>query len=140
LNLNNILLFLNVFINNSFKDILLGLIILEDFINSYKFKIILKYNSKYDNHYYLKNIIYVLNDFVSWKSLKYSKFIESTSSYHYKSIHKKHILWSNSRVYYYAYNEIINNTNLCNITENLYIDNTLIINKYGSEDIDFGAY
>lgn len=140
-------LFLNVFINNTFKDILLGLIIMEDFIDSYKFEIILKYadllcpnkyNSKYDNHYYLKNIIYVLNDFVSWKSLKYSKFIESTSIYHYKSIHKKHILWSNSRVYYYAYNEIINNNNLCNITENLYIDNTLIINKYGSEDIGFG--
>ena len=36
-------LFLNVFINNTFKDILLGLIIMEDFIDSYKFEIILKY-------------------------------------------------------------------------------------------------
>ena len=45
------------------------------------------------------NIIYVLNDFISWKSLKYSKFIESTSTCHYKSIHKKHILWSNNKVH-----------------------------------------
>lgn len=43
-------------------------------------------------------------------------------------------------VHYYAYNEIINNNNVYNVTENLYIDNTLIINKYGSEDIGFGAY
>jgi hypothetical protein len=37
-------------------------------------------------------------------------------------------------VHYYAYNEIINNNNVYNVTENVYID------KYGSEDIGFGAY
>ena len=36
-----------------------------------------KYFSKYTNEYYLKNILYVLNDFVTWKSLHNSKLIDS---------------------------------------------------------------
>jgi len=119
----------------------------EGIISNIKFDIIIKYinlicpseyNSKYSNEYYLKNILFVLNNFVSWTSLKYSKFIDSTSKYHYKTIHKKHILWSKKNIYNYAYNEMLNNNEINNITENIIIDNTLIINKYGSEEIGYG--
>ena len=93
---------------------------IESIINNIKFDTIIKYinlicpneyNTKYTNEYYLKNILFVLNNFVSWKSLKYSKFIESTSEYHYKTIHKKHILWSKKNIYTYtyAYNEMLSN-------------------------------
>jgi hypothetical protein len=121
---------------------------IESIIKSQNFDIILKYanllcpnkyNSKYDNQYYLLNIMYMLNDFVSWKSLKYSIHLKSNSIYHYKTIHKKHILWSDNLVYKYAYTEIINNDKINNITENLFIDNTLINNKYGSENIGYGG-
>lgn len=97
-----------------------------------------EYNPKYDNEYYLKNILYVLNNFVSWKSLKYSKFLESDKEYHYKTIHKKHMLWSSKNVYEYAYNDILNNNSDNDVTENIIIDNTLIINKYGSQEIGYG--
>ena len=119
----------------------------ENIICKLKFDIIIKYanllcpneyNSKYNNEYYLNNILYVLNNFVSWKSLKYSKLLLSDKEYHYKTIHKKHILWSNNKVYEYAYNDILNNNTNCNITENIIIDNTLIINKYGSQDVGYG--
>lgn len=116
-------------------------------INNVKFDTIIKYanllcpneyNSKFTNEYYLKNIIYMLNNFVSWKSLQYSKFIESNKKYHYKTIHKKHILWSKCNVYEYAFNEILNSNKINDITENIIIDNTLIMNKYGSENIGYG--
>ena len=119
----------------------------KNIISDIKFNTILKYadllcpneyNSKYTNEYYLKNILYVLNNFISWKSLQYSKLIESDKEYHYKTIHKKHILWSNANVYYYAYNDMLNNNTINNITENIIIDNTLIINKYGSQEIGYG--
>jgi hypothetical protein len=116
-------------------------------INDIKFNIIIKYinllcpneyNSKYTNEYYLKNILFVLNNFVSWNSLQYSKFLKSNKKYHYKTIHKKHILWCKYNVYYYAYNDMLDNNEINNITENIIIDNTLIINKYGSEEIGYG--
>ena len=44
--------------------------------------------SNNNNEYYLKNILYALNNFISWISLKYSKFLESDKKYHYKTIHK----------------------------------------------------
>ncbi len=63
---------------------------IESIIKSQNFDIILKYanllcpnkyNSKYDNQYYLLNIMYMLNDFVSWKSLKYSIHLKPNSIY-----------------------------------------------------------
>lgn len=119
----------------------------EKIISDIKFDIIIKYvnlfcpneyNSKYTNEYYLKNILYVLNNFVSWSSLQYSNLIESNNKYHYKTIHKKHILWSKNNVYTCAYNDLLNNNEINNITEDIIIDNTLIINKYGSEEIGYG--
>ena len=118
----------------------------ENLIYNMKFDVIIKYidllcpnkyNSKYYNEYYLKNILYVLNNFVSLKSLKYSKFLQSDKEYHYKTIHKKHMLWCSKHVYEYAYNNILNNNSNNNVTKNIIIDNTLIINKYGSQEIGY---
>jgi len=49
------------------------------------------------------------------------------SSYHYKTINKIHIKWSK------------NKNNECNVIENLYIDGTLIINKHGINDVEYGC-
>jgi hypothetical protein len=96
------------------------------------------YKSKFTNEYYLNNILYVLSDFVSWKSLQHSCHILSKNIYHYKTIHSIHKLWCDNNVYEYAYNEMINDNEKCKLTENIYIDNTLIINKNGSEDVGYG--
>jgi hypothetical protein len=118
--------------------------LLDNLITEDKFNIILfyanllcpnLYNSKYDNEYYLINILSLLNINVSWKSLQYSKLINSNSKYHYKTIQKKHHIWAKCNVYYYAYLRITKDNK---ITEDLFIDNTLIINKYGCENVGYG--
>jgi len=118
--------------------------LLDNLITEEKFNIILfyanllcpnLYNSKYDNEYYLINILSILNINVSWKSLQYSKLINSSSKYHYKTIQKKHQLWATYNVYYYTYLRITKNNE---ITEDLFIDNTLIVNKYGCENVGYG--
>ena len=71
--------------------------LLDNLITEEKFNIILfyanllctnLYNSKYDNEYYLINILSLLNINISWKSLQYYKLINSSSKYHYKTIQK----------------------------------------------------
>lgn len=81
----------------------------------------------------------MLSDFVTWKSLKYSNEYASKKKYHYKTINNVHLLWSKMGIYKKAYDEITQNNSLCNITKNLYIDATLIINKSGIENIGFGC-
>jgi len=112
------------------------------------FNIILKYanlycpnklNLLYTNYYYLSNIINILSDVVTWSSLKITTNYNNTKRYHYKTINKIHLLWSKMKVYEDAFTEISNNTISCNITENMYIDGTLIINKSGIEGIGFGG-
>ena len=99
-----------------------------------------KYNSKYNNEYYLKHIIHVLKDVSSWKSLQNLIFNDKKMSpYHYKTINKIHIKWSKNNVYTDAFEEIKNNNNECDVTENLYIDGTLIINKHGINDVGYGC-
>ena len=83
-----------------------------------------EYNSQFTNEYYLENILLVL---------KYSNTIKSNKVYHYKTIHKKHILWSSKDVYYHDYNEMLSNSTINDITDSIIIDNTLIINNYESE-------
>jgi hypothetical protein len=69
----------------------------KNIITDIKFDIIIKYanlicpneyDSQFTNEYYLENILLVLNNFVSWKALKYSNTIKSNKEYHYKTIHK----------------------------------------------------
>lgn len=108
---------------------------------------------KYSNKYYLENILNLLTDFVSWRSLKKSltyKFgelinktkEEQKKDNHYKTICAKHVEWARKNVYMSAYTEILGRK----ITENekkdtlqLIIDATNIINKSGIEGVGYGT-
>ena len=93
----------------------------------------------------------MMNDFVTWSSLKNSRLCKNKYTYHYKSISRIHHRWSKSGVYQDAYDEIIlNNDNLfisTDVSINLFIDSkpdskpdsTLIINKCGIEGIGYGG-
>ena len=98
-----------------------------------------KYNTKYSNRYYLEHIFAVLGDVVTWKSLMNLKSINNTHEYHYKTISKIHLEWGRNKVYENAYLEYIGNNKSCNITQNNFIDGTLIINKSGIENIGYGC-
>ena len=122
-------------------------------INKQHFDIILKYvnllcpnirKPKFDSQYYLTQILDMINDFVTWRSLKKSANYVNKSSYHYKTIAKKHILWSKKGVYRLAYEEIIENkhNNIVNEDDkkmDLFIDSTMIFNKGGVECIGYGG-
>ena len=49
-----------------------------------------------------------MNDFCNMEITQSSKYLNK-STYHYKTIAKKHILWSKKGVYRSAYEEIIDN-------------------------------
>ncbi len=94
----------------------------------------------------------MLNDFVTWKSLKkYTKYKHGKligksddviiNDNHYKTIYAKHKQWADSGVYKAAY-EIIMKTKLDSIEGDhlqLIIDGTNIYNKSGVEDIGYGS-
>ena len=98
-----------------------------------------KHNTKYSNKYYLTHILDVLETVVNYKSLMKLQSIKSNYEYHYKTINKKHIEWSQNGVYENAYKEILQINNSCKITTNNYIDTTLIVNKCGVEGIGYGC-
>ena len=56
----------------------------------------------------------VLNNFVSWKSLKYSNTIKSNKEYHYKTIHKN---------IFFGVIIMLSNNTINDITDNIIIDN-----------------
>ena len=97
---------------------------------------------KYSNEYYLTNILNVLTDFVSWKSLKKSIDINKDHDFHYKSIARKHKLWSDKGVYKQAFNETVKSKKIFYDVDDVIIkciDSTLIINKSGIECIGYGS-
>ena len=98
-----------------------------------------KHNTKYSNEYFLTHILDVLGTVVNYKSLMKLQSIKSNHEYHYKTINKKHIEWSQNGVYENAYKEILQINNSCKITTNNYIDTTLIVNKCGVEGIGYGC-
>jgi len=98
-----------------------------------------KYNTKYSNKYYLEHIFNVLGDVVTWKSLMNIKTIISNHEYHYKTISKIHLEWARNKVYENAYTEYIRINKCCDITQDNFIDGTLIINKSGIENIGYGC-
>lgn len=113
-------------------------------------RIILKYTKllapnlrkpKYTHEYYLTNILNLLNDFNSWRSLIKSTDIIKRNKYHYKTIADIHRSWCKKGVYKKAFEEIRSeNLNQNQIEEfDLLIDSTLIINKYGSDDVGYGS-
>jgi hypothetical protein len=111
------------------------------------FNIILKYaneykpprhNTKFTNEYYLHHILNVLSNVVTWKDLMNIKTIKSGNTYHYKTISKIHLEWARNGVYERAYNQTLEDENI-KITDNNFIDGTLIINKSGIECIGYGC-
>lgn len=96
---------------------------------------------KYSSEYYLTNILNMLNDFNSWKSLRKSTDIDKKKKNHYKTIEDIHRLWCKKGVYRSAYEEIRNENIDLDESElfDLLIDSTLIINKYGSDKVGYGS-
>ncbi|MGA9038924.1 MAG: transposase [Terriglobales bacterium] len=114
-------------------------------------KIILKYvkklvpnvrKPKYSSEYYLTNILNILTDFVSWKSLTKSDYLDKDNKYHYKTIADVHRLWCQKGVYKGAFDEIVSKK-IKDMPENIsetfqtLIDATLIINKNGCDGVGF---
>ena len=95
---------------------------------------------KYSTVYYLYNIILVLTELQTWKSLKLLHINKCAN--HYKTIQDKHLIWSKLNLYELTYknlNEKYHQQKLkksSNLT--LFIDSTNIYNKNGQENIGYG--
>jgi transposase len=95
---------------------------------------------KYSTIYYLYNILLILTDLQSWKSLKLL-YIDKPVT-HYKTIQDKHLQWSKLNLYEKTYkivNEKYHQQTLkksSNLT--LFIDSTNIYNKNGQSNIGYG--
>ena len=57
----------------------------------------------------------------------------------YKTNSKIHIEWVRNKAYENAYTEYIRINKCCDITQDNFIDGTLIINKSGIENIGYGC-
>ena len=107
---------------------------------------------RYTDEYYLRSILDLLTDFVSWRSIRFSVLYKGgilagksrediKKDNHYKSIWRKHKMWCRAKVYKAAYNEIKNDINMEDIDGEikLIIDATNIINKGGIECLGYGS-
>ena len=96
---------------------------------------------KYSNAYYLNNIILVLRDVVSWKSL--SRVYKHSSKFHYKTIYDIYLKWCKLNIFEDVFNILSNTFYLSQYTTssniNLYIDSSSINNKYGRELVAYGG-
>jgi transposase len=99
-----------------------------------------KRKPKYANEYYIKNMLLVLKDVVSWRSLKIIN--KDASKYHFKTINDKFLLWSRLGIFKEAHKRLLQKYTLNNINYDipldLFLDSTSIDNKNGSELINFG--
>ena len=123
------------FFSSSGLPILLILQFLLKYANKYKPP---RHNTKFTNEYYLNHILNVLSEVISWKDLMSIKTIKNSNTYHFKTISKTHIEWARNGVYKRAYNQTLEDENI-KITDNNFIDGTLIINKSGVECIGYGC-
>ena len=107
---------------------------------------------KYSDEYYLENILSLLTDFVSWRSLRFSLFYKNGAltgkdkkdilkDHHYKSIWRKYHKWCKAKVFESVYKDIKNNINIQDNDDHikLIIDATNIINKRGIEYVGYGS-
>jgi hypothetical protein len=101
-----------------------------------------KKQTKYSNEYYLKNLIYLLNDVCKWSSLHL--LYPDKPKYHYKTIQDKFREWSDKNIFeitYYKYKfldkHVLSKLNK-NSTVNLLIDSTDVNNVNGSELTGYG--
>lgn len=96
---------------------------------------------KYSLRYYLNNFLLLLNDMVSWKSLKHTYNHNNKKKFHWKSIYNEYNKWAKDNIFKEAYIKFMNDNyfKLSKVRKNkklnLFIDVTKINNKYGSEYI-----
>ena len=97
---------------------------------------------KYTNEYYLYYIILVLTDLQKWQSLTLI-LDKKTSKNHYKTIQDKHLQWSELNIYEDAYRVLLKKYKISNLTDTknltLFIDSSLIYNKNGSVQVEYGS-
>lgn len=68
------------------------------------------HKNDYSHEYYLIIILQLLNNHNQWASLKLNILANNTYKYHYKTIHKKFILYSNKKIFMNTFYETtINN-------------------------------
>lgn len=99
-----------------------------------------KRKPKYSNEYYLDFIFKILNDVVSWHSLK--RLFNFKHKNHFKTIYNKFLLWTKLEIFEDAFNQSIKYQNNRRNNEDvsiLCIDSTNIINKYGSELVAYNG-
>ena len=89
----------------------------------------------YSHEYYLIMILQILNNHNQWSSLKLNILANNPNKFHYKTIHKKFILYTNKQVFNDSfYKTTIDNEQISN-NSNLLIDASMISNKFGSENV-----
>lgn len=107
-------------------------------MNDQLFKTILHYvnikcpnkrTPKYSANYYLTNIIDLLSDFVTWKSLQKSIHYRNFSKFHYKTIADIYKLWSDKDVYQNAYIDCSQKNNIVKDSNNIRILSNIIVFK-----------
>jgi hypothetical protein len=85
-----------------------------------------EYKVIYSDKYYLKMIMYLLNDINNWSFLKNIKGYGNNNKYipvnHYKTIYNKYLYWNKKKVFYNAFHNYLCNYN----TKLLIIDATSI--------------
>jgi hypothetical protein len=63
---------------------------------------------KYYLHYYLDKFLLLLNDMVSWKSLKHTYNYYNKREFHWKSIYNEYNRWAKDNIFEEAYIKFMN--------------------------------
>ena len=116
-------------INQTYKDVVLKLV---------AERCPSKRKPKYTNEYYFDKMVCVLRDVTSWKALGR---LTKGSTYHYKTIQDKYLQWCKLNIFEDAYIQGIRPITegyTCHSTIDLFIDGSLINNKYGRELVAYG--
>jgi len=96
---------------------------------------ITKHHIVYHHEYYLILILQLLNNHNQWITLKLNILANNPNKFHYKTIHKKFLLYTNYNIFKKVfYNTTINKPCINNNTD-LLIDASMISNKLGSENV-----
>ena len=89
----------------------------------------------YSHEYYLIIILQLLNNHNQWVSLKLNILANNHNKYHYKTIHKKFILYSNKNIFNNSFYKTTTDNEFISNNSDLLIDASMIANKTGSENV-----
>ena len=90
------------------------------------------HKKEYPHEYYLILICQLLNNHNNWVSLKLNILANNPNKYHYKTVHKKFLLYSKKNIFKDTfYNTTVNNISISN-NNDLLIDASMMANKLGS--------